>query len=334
MLKSRGFRIAISLGISLLFLTFAIRGVDWEEARSALARANYLWAIPIILVTIWSLYIRAQRWQVLLQHVGNPQLKTLVSATYIGFMANMVLPLRAGEVIRPLFVSRKEQQPLSSIIATVVLERIFDMFMVLLLFGIGASMVSVSEQVQAWGLRLLGLAVMVALAIIIIRWQEALAFRILNFVLKPFPDGVAEPVRNFFKGFVEALEILESPAAFLQILAWSIFLWIIISSLYLFGILAFDLPVPWIIGALLVNTIVGIAVSAPSAPGYIGAFQLGCSLSLVQIFKVSESDAFAYSIVCHISQFIGVIIAGLYALAREGMSLSEFGQSTENGSNA
>ena len=148
---NRTIRIALSIAISAVFLGFAIRKVDWAEAAAALAAAHYIYVVPMFGVTIWTLYIRAQRWRLLLRPVGTPAMRTLVAATNIGFMANMVLPLRIGEVIRPVLVSRKENKPLSGILATVVLERIFDMFTILFLFGVSTSLVAVSEQVRHWG---------------------------------------------------------------------------------------------------------------------------------------------------------------------------------------
>src|SRR6185436_3145255 len=136
MLKSRAFRIAVTVIISLVFLGFAVRGVDWNEALAAMARAQYLYCIPMLIGAVWQLYIRAQRWRILLRPIGTPSMKTLVAATNIGFMANFVLPLRAGEVIRPVLVSRQENQPLGGILATIVLERVFDIIAILTLFGI------------------------------------------------------------------------------------------------------------------------------------------------------------------------------------------------------
>lgn len=324
----RTVRIALSVAISALFLGFAVRKVDWGEAKAALAAAHYLYVLPMLGITVWSLYIRAQRWRVLLRPVGNPSLQTLVHATNIGFMANMVLPLRIGEVIRPVLVSRKEHEPLSGILATVVLERIFDMFIILFLFGVSAAAVSVSETVRQWGYRLCGLAIFVGAAVAFVRWQEPLALRLLQWALRPLPSRFAEPVDHFSRGFIQALEILDSPLTVLQVLGWSLYLWLVISAIYLCGLLAFELPVPLIVGSIVVTAIVAIAVSVPSAPGYIGAFQIGCTLSLA-IFQVSESSAFAYSIVLHVTQFVGVVAAGLYSLAREGMSLRQLERVSE-----
>ncbi len=325
---NRTVRIALSVAISALFLGFAVRGVDWSKAGAALAGAHYLYVVPILAITVWSLYIRAQRWRILLRPIGTPAMRTLVAATNIGFMANMVLPLRIGEVVRPVLLSRKEKEPLGGILATIVLERIFDMFAILFLFGVSAATVSVSDAVRQWGYRLCGLAVLIGAAVAFIRWQEALALRLLHYVLRPLPTRLAEPVDHFSRGFVQALEILDSPLTFVQLLGWSLYLWLVISAIYLCGVLAFELPVPLIVGSIVVTAIIAIAVSAPSAPGYIGAFQVGCTLSLA-IFGVSESDAFAYSIVLHVTQFVGVVGAGLYSLAREGMTLGQLEKVSE-----
>lgn len=317
---SRGVRIGLSVGISVLLLWLAVWGVDWREAGAALAKAHYLYVLPIFPLSWWVLFIRAQRWRVLLRPVGNPALRTLVAATNIGFMANMVLPLRVGEVIRPMLVSRKEREPLGGILATVLLERIFDMFTILFLFGVSVAMVPISQDVRQMGYLLCTIAALIGGGVALVRWQEALALRILDAVLRPLPPKVSEPVGHFFRGFVQALEILDSPAAFAQVLGWSLYLWLVIALVYLCGLVAFEMPLR---ATIAVTAIIAIAVSVPSAPGYIGSFQLGCNLSLVQIFGVSASDAFAYSIVLHLTQFFSVVAAGLYSLTREGMTLRQ-----------
>ena len=325
---SRTARVAVSVAISAVFLGFAVWKVNWHEAGAALAAANYLYLVPMLIVSVWGLYIRAQRWRVLLRPLGNPSMRTLVAATNIGFMANMVLPLRVGEVIRPVLLSRREGEPLGGILATIVLERIFDMFTILSLFGVAAATVTVSDTVRQWGVGLFTLAIAVGAAVAFIRWREALALRLVRWATQPLPAKIAASIDQFFCGFIQALEVLDSPLTFLQVLAWSLYLWLVITSTYLFGLLAFDLDVPPIVGAIAVMAIIAIAVSAPSAPGYIGAFQLGTTVALA-IFHVSESRAIAYSIVLHVTQFVATVGAGLYSLAREGMTMQQIEQLSE-----
>jgi uncharacterized membrane protein YbhN (UPF0104 family) len=292
--RSRGLRIALSIAFSAVLLYFAARGVEWNEALAALREANYLWVALMLPVTVWTLYIRAQRWRVFLQAVGVPPMRPLVSATNIGFLANMVLPLRIGEVVRPVLLSRRTGLPLSGVLASVLLERIFDMFTILFLFGVSASVVTVSDQVRQWGWMLSGLALAV----------------------------IGEPAYGFAEGFVKALEMLDSPLAYARAFGWSLYLWLAISVVYVLGFWAFHLDVETLRGALVLTTLVAIAVSVPSAPGFIGSFQLGCVIGL-KIFGVDESAALAYSIIVHLTQFVGVIGAGLYSLWSENISLRD-----------
>jgi uncharacterized protein (TIRG00374 family) len=308
--------------VSIVLLGLAVRNVDWHEAARALRGANYLYVAPMFVITVWTLYIRAQRWRLFLRPMGVPPMSTLVAATNIGFMSNMVLPLRIGEVVRPVLVSRREKLPVSGLLASIVLERIFDMFTILLLFGISALLVPVSPQVRQWGFMLTTLAVAVGGTVILIRWQERLALMLVRRVCDLLPTHIGAAISSFIGGFIQALEILDSPTAFVLALAWSLYLWLVIAFIYLLGLIAFDIPAPLFVGSLVVTAVVAIAVSVPSAPGYIGSFQIGCVLALA-IFSVAESQAVAYSIVLHVTQSVGVILAGVYSLWTQNMSLRE-----------
>jgi uncharacterized protein (TIRG00374 family) len=320
--NSRWLRIGVSVALSAVFLWLAVRGVHWSEAAAALRGANYLWVVLMLPVTVWTLIIRAQRWRVFLQGVGVPPLRPLVSATNIGFMANMILPLRIGEVIRPVLLSRRAKLPLSGVLASVLLERIFDMFTILFLFGVSVSVVTVSDEVRGWGWMLSGLAVAVAAVIVLIRLQEKLALRIARELANLLPGNVGDQAYSFAEGFVRALEMLDSPMAYIRAFAWSIYLWMAISVIYVLGFWAFHMDVPALRGALVMTTLVAIAVSVPSAPGFIGSFQLGCVLGL-RIFGIDDSPALAFSLIVHLTQFVGVIGAGLYSLWVENISLRE-----------
>lgn len=327
MMRSRALRIAFSVGISAVFLWFALRDIDWNGALAAFASAQYLYFVPIVAITVFQLYIRAQRWRVLLRPLGELPMASLVAATNIGTMANFLLPLRAGEIIRPVLLSRREDKPIGGVLATIALERIFDMFTILLLFGITAALLPVSADVQAWGERLLVLAIAIGAGIAFVRWRSALALRLLGFFLRPLPDKAAQPIRQFFEGFLDALAILDSPKEFVLLIAWSIYLWLVVSCIFGLGLLMFDIEAPLLLGQIVVTVVVAVAVSAPSAPGFIGAFQLGCVLAL-GIFGVPTDKAAAYSLALHVTQFVAVIGAGLFSLAQQGMSFGQVGEVT------
>jgi len=319
---SRNIRIALSFLISGVLLWLALSNIDTKEAMAAVRGARYSLILLMLPITVASLYIRALRWRVFLGTVGTAPMSSLVSATNIGFMANMVLPLRAGEVVRPVLLSRKENLPLSGVLGSCVVERIFDMFSILILFGVAVILVDVSDRVQQWGYALLSIAVPIAAVLALLRFQEALALRISRRVCDLLPERFGNALHGFVEGFVQALLMLDSPMAFVRAFGWTFFLWAVIGSLYVLGFWAFHLDVPAVKGAFILTAIVAIAVSVPSAPGFIGSYQLGCVLGL-GIFGVGESAALAYSLVLHMTQFVAVIGAGLYSLWREGMSMRD-----------
>jgi glycosyltransferase 2 family protein len=320
--KSRSLRIALSLVLSAVCLWLAVRGVDWNETLKALADAKYWMIAPISAVGIYVLYVRAQRWHFFLRKLGHPGMRTLVAATNIGFMANMVLPLRAGEVIRPVLASRREKLPLSGVLATVFLERLFDMFSVLLLLGLAMLLLPVSDRVRGWGLTVTLGSLVVAAGLAFAGWQRELVLGVFRRLLPIAPAALRQPLDNFASGFLRALSVLDSPEAFLRAAGVSFYIWSLIGLTNALGLLAFDLPVPLVVGAIAITPIVSLAVSVPSAPGFIGAYQLGCILSLA-IFGVNESHAIAYSIVMNLTTFLACTGAGMYSLWSEGLSFHE-----------
>lgn len=318
-MKRRSVRIALSVAVSAVFLGLAIRGVNWRATLQAIQGANYRFVVPIAAVSIWTLYIRAQRWRVFLEPLGVPPMQALVSATNIGFMANMLLPLRIGEVVRPVLLSRRQNLPLGGILATVLLERIFDMFTVLLLFGVSMLAGRMSDVARGWGVMLMGLAGVVGAIIIVLRWQEARALRAVRRLAGPLPRVIGDPFCHFMESFVRALDIVQSPAAFGRAFGWSLFLWLIIAVTNGLALAMFHFPLR---SFLFVTAIIAIAVSVPSAPGYIGSFQLGCKVALA-MYGIDESDAIAFSLVHHVVQFVAIVGAGVYSLWREGLSLRD-----------
>ena len=321
-MKSRSLRIALSLVLSAICLGFAVRGVDWNETLAALANVRYLMIVPIAAVGIYTLYVRAQRWRYFLRKLGQPSMRTLVAATNIGFMANMLLPLRAGEVIRPVLVSRRERLPLSGVFATVLLERLFDIFCVLLLLGLAMVLLPVSDRVRGWGVAATVGAIVIAGALAIAGWQKVRALNLFRLALRLIPVRARQPLENFAAGFLQALSVLDSPGAFLRAAALSLYIWVLICLTNAFGLLAFDLPVPLLVGAVAITPILSLAVSVPSAPGFIGAFQLGCILALT-LFGVNESHAIAFSILLNVTMILGYTGAGICSLWSEGLRFRE-----------
>jgi uncharacterized protein (TIRG00374 family) len=318
----RNLRVLLTIALSAFFLALAVRGAEWSAVRSAFLETNWAFVPAIFVTTLWTLYIRAQRWQLLLAALGRVERAPLVHATNIGFMANMILPLRAGEVIRPVLLSRKTSLPLGGVLASIVLERILDLLMVIALFGIAVLLVPVSPVLRSAGWALLGVAGLLCLGIAVARLGGAQIEHIWITFSAYLPNFCRRPIGEFVRGFLQAVKVLDRTSAFFRLAIWTVYLWAVIALVNALGILALALSVPLISAVLSVTALVALAVSAPSAPGYVGAFQLGCTLAL-SAFSVEQSTALAFSLVLHATQFVATVLAGVYSLTVEGLSLRE-----------
>jgi hypothetical protein len=108
----------------------------------------------------------------------------------------------------------------------------------------------------------------------------------------------------------------------LKVFGCSLVLWFTNGLIYASGLRLFALDVPFLTGGITVGLVVAMAVSLPSTPGYVGAFELGCKIGLL-IFGIKETEALAYSILLHSSQFGATVAAGLFFLAKENLSLEQ-----------
>ena len=315
-------RIALSLGLSAFFLWIALRGVSWDEASAALREAR-LWTAPLIIAgAVASLYFRVLRWGVLLRPIALVKTRSLMSATSIGLAANMLLPLRAGELIRPWLLARKEDLPLAKTIATVAIERLFDMAVLLLFFGVATLTLPLPPEWKGYGWAFLGTFVLFLGVLVALQRLPEATIDFVSRLLSPFPERVSEVVVRSLRHFAEGLASLESAATIALALAHSLGVWAGLAVSFGFGLTAFDLPVPWVRAAISTTTMVAIAVAIPGGPGFIGMFQVGCTVAL-GVYGVGKSVAFSYSVLVHVLQFATSVGLGLYYFLKENVSLKE-----------
>jgi uncharacterized protein (TIRG00374 family) len=112
--------------ISVGFLYLALRGLRLGDLVGVIEKANFWWLIPGILLYFVAVMARAWRWHYLLRPVKSISTIDLFPTTVIGYMGNNVYPARAGEVLRALLLKRDYSIAISTTLATILVERIFD----------------------------------------------------------------------------------------------------------------------------------------------------------------------------------------------------------------
>ncbi len=319
----RSFAALSAVAISASGLWYASLGVDWAEVSAALRGAHYFYLVPMVILGVGTFYIRALRWRVLLRPLGEFRLGPLFSSTAIGIgFCNMVLPGRAGEVVKPYLLGRWLGIPLAGLLGSSLLERLFDMLSVLFMLGMVLVSLPDAGKLRAWASVPFALALGLLLVTILLQRRSRIALGLVEAVAARMPGALRDRTLRLVEGFVAGLQALGSGAALLQAAGWSAVLWGVIAASFGMGFLALELEVPFVWGSVVVVVGVAVAVAAPSAPGFIGTFQAGCQVAL-GIYGISPGQALGYSVFAHAVQFVTQVALGAACLIYQGVGLEE-----------
>lgn len=309
--------------ISLVFLYFALRGLQLEEAWQAVKNARYLWILPGIAVYFIGVYVRAWRWHYLLRPLKKIPTPTMFPIVTIGYMGNNIFPARAGEVLRAVILKDREDVPVSASLATVIVERIFDGvvmlgFVFLNLGELGqltsdSGFVGNIQQLALWGaVAFIGALLAFMLAAMFPQVSE----RLLQWVTEHFiPARLRKKTSDILGRFLRGLESLRSPQEALMVLLTTVLIWLLETGKYWFVMHAFSFEVSFF-ALMLMNGIVNLATTLPSAPGYIGTFDAP-GIAVLKAYNVYPEVAAAYTLVLHVALWFPVTAVGLIYYLRQ-----------------
>jgi glycosyltransferase 2 family protein len=316
----------VALAVSGVCLWYATRGTDWAGVGAVLSGAHVGWSLSVIALSICCHVLRAERWRVLLRPVADVERWPAIAATFVGFGSNALLPLRLGEIVRPVFLSRRARIPLSPTISSIVLERICDILLMLTLLLAVMVVYPVPEFVRRGAVVLavgaVGALIFLAFAV----RNRAAGERIIDRVLDVLPVRVATPLRSIAHGLLQGLSALNDGRIVAFVVVSSVALWSMIALTYTLSFLALDVQIPLLSGSLVTVVIVATFVSLPQAPGFLGTWQAGCVFALHDLFGVPKDVALGYSLLTWAIQMVANVGSGAIALMIEGVSLRELVQ--------
>jgi uncharacterized protein (TIRG00374 family) len=315
--------------VSVLFVWLALRGLELDQFWDAVKEANYFWLIPGIGVYFVGVWVRAWRWHYLLAPIKKIPTKTVFPLTVIGYMGNNIYPARAGEVLRAVLLKRKEGVAVSASIATIIVERIFDGVVML-----GFVFVNLPELAKLTGasgfvgniqqVALVGTAVFLGVlgVFLVAAMFPQKTAQIGSFSIQRFtPKRYHERIISIMNKFLDGLASLRSPFNVLMVFFTSIIIWLLETGKYWFVMHAFDFTVSFF-ALMLMNGIVNLATTIPSAPGYIGTFDAP-GIAVLTAFGIDQATAAGYTITLHVALWVPITLLGIYYLTREGIEWSE-----------
>jgi uncharacterized protein (TIRG00374 family) len=319
----------IGVLISIVFIWLALRGLRLEEFWDAVHQANYIWLVPGIAVYFVGVWVRAWRWHYLLGPIKKIPTTTMFPITTIGYMGNNVYPARAGEVLRAVILKRKEGVSVSASLATIIVERIFDGVVMLAFVFVNlpelakltgsSGFVGNIQQVAIIGTGVfLGALAVFLLAGMFPQRTTKIGFW---FIFRLVPRRLHDRILSLMNKFLEGLASLRSPFNVLMVFFTSVIIWLLETGKYWFVMHAFNFSVSFF-GLMLMNGIVNLATTIPSAPGYIGTFDAP-GIAVLTAYGVEQATAAGYTLVLHVALWLPITLLGAYYLAREGITWTD-----------
>lgn len=321
---------ALCLLATLLLWWFG-RNLDWTEVRRALASSDpYLLAAAVLIVCLIYLF-RSFRWGALLRPLTPARLADLFAATTIGF-SSVFLVGRAGEFVRPVVLSMRDPRirPSASLV-TILVERIYDLTAVALMFSINLIWFSppvtfeVSfDQVRLAGFGLLGAIV---LGIAFLAWFRTRSSRVIEFFERLFarwrfiPRRLANLILRILEQLAQALRVLVNLRELAETIGWTAITWFGIAAANLLVMRAFHMRVGFpetifVLGLSLLGSLV------PTPGGAAGAFHAATAAGLL-FLGVQKETAAALSIVLHLVDFGPALIFGVFYVIRGDLSFTK-----------
>ncbi len=320
--------VAIAAVLLLARSQLQSRGFDWRAFRATLLTLQWGWLAAAAGAVVAGYFGRALRWRVLMRPVSaRPSLWNLFSATVIGFAAITVLG-RPGEFVRPYLIALKEKVPTSSQIAALFLERIYDVLIVLAIFGFALGRVRRSDAalgpalswVFATGGWLVGALSVLVLGLLAAfrHFSVAMEQRLLR-LLRVLPERHLTKAERLMRAFVQGMESTRSSKAVLLVVWYTVLEWFTIVCTTFCVVRAFGrafhfgwLDVLIFLGFVAFGAVVQI-------PGIGGGMQVVTVVVLTELFRIPLEVSTSFALVLWVISFVVVVPIGAGLALHEGV---------------
>ena len=313
-----------------MFIWLVVRDVDFAMVGRTIADANWVLLVGLSVPSYLAIvFLRALRWRHLTDPIQPMQTSPLFRAVAVGFMANNIFPLRMGEVVRSLYLSREVGAPPAAVFGTVVLERVIDTVMVI---GLAAFVLSFhrgsDDAFLAYGaIVLIPIALAPLVGLVCLRLAPDRFIAVVAWLLRPAPTRLADYLTGALGRFAEGLGALRGGVHLFWIAFHSLVVWLIFSTIPIlagFWAVGIDLGTPFetLVAAWITLAAVGMAVAIPSAPGFFGTYHAACKLAL-EPFGVAPETAVALGTLLHAMFWVTLTALGLAVLRSGSTSLGE-----------
>jgi uncharacterized protein (TIRG00374 family) len=297
-------------------------GFNWSLFVSSLSNVQPGWMAASVLVTMFTYVARAIRWRVLLNPLKRIPMGALISTNVLGFSAIYLIG-RPGELVRPIWLTRREGIPLTASVATIVVERVLDTLMLITMFGLALLTVHVASAAEQT-VKLLKETAWVMLG-------SSAAAMIFLFFFRSNIEWIVRFVpitklQSLLRNFSAGLSFLDRTSTFGLALLYSVGVWITILLQFWFMLLGMNFHFSASAATLVM---IGAAIgSIAQVPGIGGGFQLGYAFCMTTFFGVPAEQAAATSLIVWVTSYVPTVLLGGAYMISQGLSLKDLRTAT------
>lgn len=343
MMKKTWVHLTVIFIITLVFLFFFFRSVNWKEVFGYLTDIDLKFFILIVLLVPLHLATRALRWNYLLKHEKKGvKFYNRFAGNAIGFTVIFIFPGRVGELVKPLYLARKENMKKGFVLGTIVVERIFDIFTMCFLLGLFivskplySSIFHINEEIYSnlkmWGIIGAAFASFLLIVILSLYFFKDKTLSVFSFFLKPIPQRTRQKILRLTDEVIQGLKFFHSIGNLFTYIFLSMVVWLGIIFYYWIFFFAYDISVPFFfLFPYVFLTMVGASIPTP---GMVGGFHAFSKLGMTSLYNIDVNLAIGMTIVVHAVQVVVTCLIGYVILWKEGISLfqlKKIGEETEN----
>lgn len=322
-------RAALGIAISVVALFLVVRTVDIPTAWDYMRNASPAWLALLVVFVFIDLGTRALRWKLLLSPVGRVRYVDSLGSLLVGYLANNVLPARLGEFVRSHDLGERTGLSKSTILGTIVVERVMDTLVVVVIASLAIFVLSVRGIVAS--AILVGLAITALLVVSIV--VGLVAHRL------PGADRASAFINQWPRvhGLLVRLRAGLAVTSNVRVMALSLLLTLCSWSCAVLGFAAAAQSVgvePTMGQAALLAAGVNLATAVPAGPGYVGTFE-AAGVAIAASVGIDQELALAFVVLIHVFSLLITSVGGAVALLVGGRRRARAGASvTEPGSQA
>lgn len=295
------------------FLYLAFRDISWTDLKTGIAQMQPFYLLPAAVLVLLCQFVRALRFRVILSPFCPLNVKCLWDLMNIWAAANMIMPARLAELVRP-YLLQPRGASFSSSFGAVMVERFFDLSGLLLLLAVVLwKTPQLPKMYTLLGELLLAVLIIGYLLVLLTLARKTLVYSVMEKCLSIFPKRAAGFLAGIFQHLIEGFGIMSSLSQVVVIASYSVILWVLFSCITYLFLLAFSIQAPFLV-AVTIQVLMALGVALPSAPGFIGTFHAVGRYALA-LFGVNAVVAVSFATVYHLFGLGTSLLLGIISYA-------------------